>query len=325
MAYLSALVAGAGGFIGGHLVKSLINDGYDVLAVDIAPVNSWLQVHDEAENISADLTQWEKVKNLVFEGDEVYNLMASTGGVWYAHINNISCLNAALANINLLKASQEYGASKYFYASSASVYPVRMQWSTKPKPLDESKVYPAQPEDNHGLEKLFSEAACWQWYENYRLETRVGRYFNVYGPNCEWTDGKEGVVAALCRKVASNKLWGDSYINIWGDGKQSRSFIYIDDAIAATRLITDFNYRHPLNIGHPDTHTIDELLDVIEEIAGYKSIRSYDTEAPVGVRSRACDTSLSKEILSWQPSVALREGVEKTYAWVYDKYKTNSY
>lgn len=325
MSYLSAFVAGAGGFIGGHLVRSLINDGYDVLAVDIAPVNSWLQVHEEAENISLDLREWERVKYLIVEGDDVYNLAASTGGAWYNHNNNISCLRSSTVNLNLLQASVDYGAARYFYASSASVYPVRSQWSSTPKPLSEGSVYPAQPEDNHGLEKLFSEAACRQWYENHNLETRVGRYFNVYGPNCEWTDGAEGVVAALCRKVASAKAWSDSYINIWGDGKQSRSFIYIDDAIDATRILMETNYRHPINIGSPDTFTIDELLDAIEEVAGTRLIRSYDMSGPVGVRSRACDTSLSKEIMSWEPNVKLLEGIEKTYAWVYDKYKKDIY
>lgn len=319
MTYLSAMVAGAGGFIGGHLVKSLIDDGYDVLAVDSVPVEEWLQVHDDAENVCSDLSEWSGAKNLVFQDDEVYNLASNTGGAWYLHINKISCFRSSSVNLNLLRAAKEFGASRYFYASSSSVYPVTSQWGNKQKKLAEFHDFPAHPDGNHGLEKLFSESACWQYFQDKHLETRVGRYFNVYGPLCEWDQGREGSVAALCRKIAQAKLSGDKQINVWGNGKQTRSFIYIDDAVEATRRIMDSNYRHPLNIGHEDSHTIDELIAVIEQVAGISVSIKYDANGPTGVYYSACDTQLSQEILDWKAPTKLLDGVEKTYAWIYDQ------
>lgn len=324
MPYQSAVVAGAGGFIGGHLVKSLVDDGYDVLAVDIDPVEEWLYIDKDCENMSLDLREPSSVRNLIFDNEDVYNLAASTGGAWYNKMNNISCLRSSSVNINMLNEASEHEGVKYFFASSASVYPVRHQFAShKPKPLSESPEFTGQPDGNHGLEKLFNETATSQYHIDRGLDTRIGRYFNVYGPRCEWNMGLEGAVAALCRKVATAKVFNDKFINVWGDGRQSRSFIYIDDAIQATRMIMDGKYNYPINIGHKETHTIDQLIDAIEVVAGTKLKRNYDTSGPAGVYSRACDTSLAQELLGWEPSHSLEEGISKTYPWIYDQVKRN--
>lgn len=319
MTYRSAVVAGAGGFMGGHLVKNLVDDGYEVLAIDVAPINSWLRVDKDAESLSLDLEDWHNIKNFIYDGDEVYNFASHTGGVWYSDNNKTACLRSTIVNLNLLKASRDYGASKYFFASSASVYPLKYQWWSKPKPLSESMVYPAQPEDTHGTEKLFSEAACSEYQSSHGLETRVARYFNVYGPGCKWDDGPEGVVAAMCRKIAVASVLDDLQINVWGDGRQVRSFVYIDDAIDATRMIMDSRHHHPINIGDKNEYSVDEIINIIEKVAGVRVKRNYDDSGPVGVRSRVCDPSLASELIGWEPKTSIEDGIEKTYAWIYDK------
>ena len=322
MPYLSAVVAGAGGFIGGHLVNNLIQDGYDVLAIDIDPVEEWLQVNNECENMSLDIRNPNDIKGLIFDNEEVYNLAASTGGAWFNKVNQISPIRTASVNLNLLNEASQVEGVKYFFASSAAVYSVRNQFTpafSNPKKLSEGNDFTGQPDGNAGLEKMFNEAATTQYHIDKRLSTRIGRYFNVYGPYCEWNQGLEGVVAALCRKVAIAKLSNDRYINIWGDGKQSRSFIYIDDAVDATRAIMESSYSYPINIGHQETYTINELVDAIERAAGITIKRNYDASGPTGVYTRACDTKLSKEILDWEPRYSLEHGIEKTYAWIYDQ------
>jgi len=322
MPYSSAVVAGAGGFIGGHLVKNLVDDGYDVLAIDIDPVEEWLYIDHDAENMALDLREPAAIKNLIFDNEEVYNLAAATGGAWFNKVNNLGCIRASGININLLNESSKQEGVKYFFASSAAVYPIRQQFtSSRHKPLAEGNDFPAQPDGTAGLEKLFNEIATTQYHHDVGLDTRIGRYFNVYGPNCEWNQGLEGVVAALCRKVATAKIFHDKFINVWGDGRQSRSFIYIDDAIQATRMIMESDYRYAINIGHQDTHTIDQLIDVIEMIAETKLKRNYDSSGPTGVYSRSCDTTLSNEILGWKPSHSLEAGIAKTYPWIYDQVK----
>jgi nucleoside-diphosphate-sugar epimerase len=330
MTYLSAVVAGAGGFIGGHLVKSLIDDGYDVLAIDIDPVDEWLYIDKDAENMSLDLREPSAIKNLIYDNEEVYNLAASTGGAWYNHTNKLSCMRNASINLNLLNESIGVDGVKYFFASSASVYPIRYQFTpavSNPRPLTEGSDFLATsvPDGNSGLEKIFNETATTQYHIDSGLHTRIGRYFNVYGPRCEWNQGLEGAVAALCRKIAIAKLSNDRFINIWGDGKQSRSFIYIDDAIDATRLLMNSTYAYPVNIGNAKSHTIDELVTVIESVAGVTVKRVYDSSGPTGVYSRACSTELLNEIIDWQPKYSLEAGIEKTYAWIYDQVSADWY
>jgi GDP-D-mannose 3',5'-epimerase len=319
MTYRSAVVAGAGGFMGGHLVKNLVDDGYEVLAIDAQPINSWLRVDNDAESLSLDLEDWQNIKNFIYDGDEVYNLADNTGGVWYYDNNKTASLRASTVNLNLLKASRDYGASRYFFASSASVYPLKYQWWSKPRPLSESMVFPAQPEDAHGMAKLFGETACAEYHSSHGLETRVARYFNVYGPGCQWDDGQEGVVAAMCRKIAVASVLGDLQINVWGDGRQVRSFVYIDDAIDATRMLMDSRHHHPINIGDSQEYSVDEIISIIERFAKVRVKRNYDSSGPVGVRSRVCDSSLASELIGWKPRVSIEEGIERTYAWIYDK------
>lgn len=322
-----ALVTGAGGFIGGHLVNSLVSDGYDVLAVDIKPESEWYQVNSDAENVfDNDLRRWENVKNLVFEGDEVYNLAANMGGIGYIHSNKADCMMSVSINTNMLEAAKEQGADRYFYASSACVYPDYRQGQPDILALKENDAYPAMPEDGYGWEKLFSERMCRHFYEDFGLETRIGRYHNVYGPFGTWDGGREKAPAAIARKVAQAVLNGNHEIDIWGDGEQTRSFMYIDDCVKGTRMLMGSNFREPLNLGSSEMVSINQLVDVTEKIAGISLKRNYDMSKPQGVRGRNSDNTLIKEVFDWEPSISLIEGMEKTYRWVYDQvYRSGSY
>lgn len=313
------LVAGGGGFIGGYLVKELLSSGYEVIAVDIKPLGEWHQVHPDASNFVRDLSLLNECESSVKGVDEVYNLAADMGGMGFIENNKAACMLSVLINTHLLIASKENRIKKFFYASSACVYNAGKQDSKDNPGLKEEDAYPAMPEDGYGWEKLFSERMCRHFYEDYGLETRVARYHNVYGPLGTWEGGREKAPAALTRKVAVAKIDNTNNIQIWGDGEQTRSFTYIEDCIKGTLLLMDSSIREPLNVGSDQMVSINEMVDILESIAGVNLARDYDLSAPKGVRGRNSDNSKISELLGWAPSISLEDGLKKTYDWVHDQ------
>ena len=309
------LVTGAGGFIGGHLVKAL-GAHHDVTAVDRKPLSEWYQVHPYAINRVRDVGR-RKSAQLSVDGNEVvYNLAADMGGMGFIENNKALCMLSVLASTHMLQAAQAQGVRKFFYSSSACVYAADKQTDPAVTALREEDAYPAEAEDGYGWEKLFSERMARHFYEDFGLETRVGRYHNVYGPYGTWDGGREKAPAAICRKIAQAKLSGDKSIEIWGDGEQTRSFMYIDDCIEGTLRLTNSDIREPLNIGSSELVSINQLVSIVEEIAGIKVERRYNLDAPQGVRGRNSDNTKIKELLGWEPSISLVEGMTQTYDWV---------
>jgi nucleoside-diphosphate-sugar epimerase len=314
------LVTGAGGFIGGHLVARLLADGHPhVRAVDVRPMAGWQQVHAGAENVVLDLRAPEGCRAAAEGAGAIYNLASDMGGMGFIESNKARCMLSVLINTHLLQAALDAGCSRYFYASSACVYPVGRQSDPEVRPLREEDAYPAEPEDGYGWEKLFGERLCRHFAEDFALETRVARYHNVYGPYGAYEGGREKAPAAICRKVAEAKLSGVHEIEIWGDGKQTRSFTYIDDCVDGTLRLMDSDVRAPLNVGSSELVTIDGLVDVVEEVAGIRVRRRYDLGAPQGVRGRNSDNTRIRAELGWEPSTSLRDGLERTYRWVHDQ------
>jgi nucleoside-diphosphate-sugar epimerase len=258
------VVCGAGGFIGGHLVARLLAEGFDVRGVDRKPLNEWWQVHDLAHNIQADLQLREEAERVVAGVEHVYNLAADMGGIGFIANNKALCMLSVLIHTHLLAAAQAAGVQRYFYSSSACVYNVGLQQDPGSGPLSEADAYPAMPEDGYGWEKLFGERLCRHFREDFGVQTRVARYHNVYGPNGTWDGGREKAPAAICRKVISAKLSGDRRISIWGDGEQTRSFMYVDDCVEGTRRLMDSDFHDPLNIGRDELVTINRLVDLAE-------------------------------------------------------------
>jgi GDP-D-mannose 3', 5'-epimerase len=318
------LVAGGGGFIGGHLVDALLRDGTSVRAVDVKPGDDWYQLHPDAENRELDLRLLPDARAAVDGVDQVFNLAADMGGMGYIESNKANCMLSVLINTHLLQASREATVERFFFSSSACVYTEGKQSSAEVEPLRESDAYPAMPEDGYGWEKLFSERMCRHFTEDYGLATRVARYHNVYGPHGTFEGGREKAPAAICRKVAEAKLSGDHQIEVWGDGEQTRSFSYIDDCIHGTRLIMDSEIAEPINLGSSELVTINQLVDIVEEIAGIEVERNYDLSAPQGVRGRNSDNTLIEEKLGWEPSIPLREGLTHTYRWIHDQLATRA-
>jgi GDP-D-mannose 3',5'-epimerase len=315
------LVTGAGGFIGGHLVGALISDGVPVRAVDCKPLPQWHQRHPAAQNLVRDLTSADACDDVVRGVGTVYNLAADMGGMGFIEHNRALCMLSVLINTHLLMAARHCGVRRFFYSSSACVYAAEHQRSPDVTALREEDAYPAEPEDGYGWEKLFSERMCRHFREDFGLETRVARYHNVYGPHGTFDGGREKAPAAICRKVAMASLTGRHEIEIWGDGRQTRSFTYIDDCIDGTKLIAEGDYADPLNLGSSELVTIDELVSIVESIGGVLLDRSYDRSAPQGVRGRNSDNSLIRTIYGWEPSTPLVSGLEKTYEWVYGEIK----
>lgn len=315
------LVTGAGGFIGGHLVDALLSEGVPVRAVDCKPLGQWHQLHTTAENVTGDLTRADECAEVTGGVGTVYNLAADMGGMGFIEHNRALCMLSVLINTHLLMAARTHGVHTFFYSSSACVYAAEHQRSPEVTALREADAYPAEPEDGYGWEKLFSERMCRHYREDFGLETRVARYHNVYGPNGTFDGGREKAPAAICRKVAMASLTGRHEIEIWGDGKQTRSFTYIDDCVTGTKLIARGDYPEPLNLGSSELVTIDELVSLVESIGGVMLERSYDTSAPQGVRGRNSDNSLIRSVHGWEPSTPLITGLEKTYEWVYSEIK----
>jgi nucleoside-diphosphate-sugar epimerase len=249
----------------------------------------------------------------------VYNLAADMGGMGFIEHNKALCMLSSLINTHLLLASKEAEVERFFFASSACVYNVDLQSEVDNPGLKEEDAYPAQPEDGYGWEKLFAERMCRHFDEDFGLVTRVARYHNVYGPHGTWDGGREKAPAAICRKVIQAKLSGDHRIEIWGDGHQTRSFTYIDDCLLGTTMIMDSEVDFPINLGSEEMVSINQLVDIVEDIAEVRVERSYDLGAPKGVRGRSSDNTLIRAELGWSPSVSLRDGLDKTYAWIYDQ------
>jgi len=315
----SVLVTGAGGFIGGHLVGRLLQDGARVRAVDIKPLERWYQVHEQAENLEADLRLREACYGAADGIDDIYNLAADMGGMGFIEGNKAACMLSVLINTHMLDAARWCEAERFFYASSACVYAADKQSSPQVMPLREPDAYPAMPEDGYGWEKLFSERMCRHFTEDFGLETRIARYHNVYGPHGSFEGGREKAPAAICRKVAEAKLSGTHEIEVWGDGQQTRSFTFIDDCVEGTIRIMDSNVSEPLNVGSSELVTINELIDAVEEIAGVGVERRNDLGAPQGVRGRNSDNTLIRAALDWAPMIPLAEGLEPTYRWIHNQ------
>jgi GDP-D-mannose 3',5'-epimerase len=313
----TAVVCGAGGFIGGHLVKGLIANGVKVVrAVDVKPLEEWYQVTEGVENLSLDLKDKENCLVAAEGVSMVYQLAADMGGMGFIENNKALCMLSVLTNTHMLMAAKDKGVKRFFYSSSACVYNGEKQTSPDVVALKESDAYPALPEDGYGWEKLFSERMCRHFEEDYGLVCRVARYHNVYGPFGTWAGGREKAPAAMCRKVIEAKLSGKHEINIWGDGKQTRSFMYIDDCVKGTEMIMESEIDEPINLGSSELVTINQLVDIVEDIAGIKLKRTYDLEAPKGVNGRNSDNTLIEEKLGWEPSIRLRDGMERTYRWI---------
>lgn len=316
------LVAGGGGFIGGHLVADLLARGnVDVRSVDIKPLEEWYQVFEDAENLVLDLQERANCERAVQDCDRVYNLAADMGGMGFIEANKAACMLSVLINTHLLIAARDAGAGRYFFSSSACAYNVEKQRTPEVVPLKEEDAYPAMPEDGYGWEKLFSERMCRHFREDYGLQTRVARFHNVYGPHGTWDGGREKAPAAICRKVIDAKLTKQPQIEVWGDGKQTRSFMYIDDCVKGIHLITDSNVEEPLNLGSSELVTINELVDLVEEIAGVELKRSYKLDAPKGVNGRNSDNTKIRKRLGWEPNISLKDGLEKTYTWILEEYR----
>ncbi len=314
------LITGAGGFIGGHLVADLIKQGFKRLrAVDIKPFDEWYQRFPEAENVVADLQGFEACDTACRGVRYVFNLAADMGGMGFIEHNKAACMLSVLINTHLLLASQKYGIERYFFASSACVYNGEKQTNPNVTALKEEDAYPAMPEDGYGWEKLFSERMSRHFQEDFGLTTRICRYHNVYGPHGTYNGGREKAPAALCRKIIEAKLSGNHIIEIWGDGEQTRSFMYIDDCIWGTKAIMNSAITDPINLGSSELVTINQLATIIEEIAGIRVKKNYNLTAPLGVRGRNSDNTLIQQKLGWEPSISLKAGLEKTYAWIYDQ------
>ncbi|MGX1132500.1 GDP-D-mannose 3',5'-epimerase [Streptomyces glaucescens] len=318
---VDVVVAGGGGFIGGHLAADLLARGMTVRCVDIKPRHAWQQVHGAAENVVADLSLLDDARAAVRDARQVYMLAADMGGMGFIENHKAACMMSVLTSTHMLKAAHEAGVERYFYSSSACVYAAGKQNDPDVTALKEEDAYPAQPEDGYGWEKLFSERMCRHFEEDFGFTCRVARYHNVYGPEGTWTGGREKAPAAVCRKIAEAAVSGDHRIEIWGDGRQTRSFMYIDDCLRGTRLVMDGASGVPVNVGSSELVTINQLVDIVEEIAGIRCERSYRLDAPQGVRGRNSDNSLIRELYGWEPSIPLAEGLERTYAWVYDQVK----
>jgi nucleoside-diphosphate-sugar epimerase len=313
------IVAGGGGFIAGHLVKELIKKGHSVRAVDLKPLNEWYQVSTEADNLVLDLRLRENCYRAVNGYNEIFNLAADMGGMGFIENNKAACMISVLINTHLLLAARDCGIDRFFYASSACVYNGDKQTDPDNPGLKESDAYPALAEDGYGWEKLFSERMCRHFREDFGLTTRVARFHNVYGPFGTYDGGREKAPAAVSRKVIEAGIAGKKEIVIWGDGLQTRSFMYIDDCIKGIQDIMYSNIEEPINLGSSEMVSINELVDIVEDIAGYKLNRTYDLNAPKGVRGRNSENTLIKKYLGWEPSIPLRKGMKKTYDWIQEQ------
>jgi GDP-D-mannose 3',5'-epimerase len=317
------LVCGAGGFIGGYLVNKLFAEGAaSVRAVDVKQFDEWYQRNPSADSRVLDLQLRESCLEASEGIDSVFQLAADMGGMGFIENNKALCMLSVLTNTHMLMAAREAGVKRFFYSSSACVYNGDKQKSPDVVALKEEDAYPALPEDGYGWEKLFSERMCRHFREDFGIETRVARFHNVYGPLGTWTGGREKAPAAISRKVLEAKHSGRHEIEIWGDGHQTRSFMYIDDCTKGVVDIFNSDILEPINLGSSELVTINQLVDIAEEIAGVKLKRNYNLSAPKGVNGRNSDNTLIQKLLGWEPSIRLRDGLERTMTWIEEQMLT---
>jgi nucleoside-diphosphate-sugar epimerase len=314
------LVTGAGGFIGHHLVKYLIARGYAVRGADIK-VPEFEPTHAD-EFIVADLRIYSDCARVIRGIDEVYHLAADMGGIGYISSSHANItINNTLINAHMIHAARENNVQRFLFSSSACVYPQHLQKDTNVTPLREEDAFPADPEEGYGLEKLYMEKLCQYFTEDWGFKTRVVRFHNVYGPLGTYDGGREKAPAAICRKVAL--LADKNPIEIWGDGKQTRSFMYIDDCVEGIYRIMRSDYSAPLNLGTDELVAVDELVDIVSNIAGKTLIKQHDTSRPQGVRGRNSDNSRLRKVLGWEPKTPLRKGLVPTYRWIAECVQAN--
>jgi len=315
------VVAGGGGFIGGHLVGDFLRRGFtSIRSVDIKPLDEWYLVHDGVDNLQLDLQDRDNCVKACDGAKEIYQLAADMGGMGFIENNKALCMLSVLINTHMVMAARGAGVERYFYSSSACVYNQDKQKSEDVVALKEADAYPADAEDGYGWEKLFSERMCRHFEEDYGLICRVARFHNVYGPHGTWEGGREKAPAAICRKVIQAKASGTNDIEIWGDGNQTRSFMWIDDCLRGVDMIMHSEILEPINLGSNELVTINQLVDIVEAIAGIKLDRHYNLDAPKGVNGRNSDNTLIRQYLDWEPDTRLRDGMARTYAWILDEY-----
>ena len=312
------LIVGAGGFIGGHLVKRLLDDGNYIVATDIKPREYWFQEFEKAENhFSMDMKDIGNCRKVAKNIDYVFNMACNMGGMGFIENNKAECMQSVLINTNLLISCKETSVERYFFSSSACAYNKTKQQNVFIEGLKETDAYPADPEDGYGWEKLFSERMCRHFMEDYGLQVRVARYHNIYGPFGTYDGGREKAPAALCRKIIKAKKNNKNEIEVWGDGMQTRTFLYVDDCIEGTLRLFESDYSEPVNIGSDEQVSINQMIEIIEGISGVKKLnRIYQLDKPKGVRGRSSNNDLVKKILNWSYEIKLREGLKKTYNWI---------
>ena len=317
------LVIGAGGFIAGHLIKRLLKNGNSIVASDIKPKEYWFQDFDNAENYYAtDMKDISNCRKVATGVDFVFNMACNMGGMGFIENNKAECMLSVLINTNLLIACNENKVQRYFFSSSACAYNTTKQKEVFIEGLKEEDAYPANPEDGYGWEKLFSERMCRHFQEDYGIEVRVARYHNIYGPYGAYDGGREKAPAALSRKVAQSKINKNNNIEIWGDGKQTRTFLYIDDCLEGTLKLFESDYSDPVNIGSDEQVSINQMVEMIEDISGVDTLkREYQLDKPKGVRGRSSNNDLAKKVLNWSYEMSLKEGLTKTYNWIYSELK----
>ncbi len=312
------LVVGAGGFIGGHLTNRLLKDKNFLVAVDIKPKEYWFQDFENAENhYSLDMKDINNCRLVTKEIDYVFNMACNMGGMGFIENNKAECMQSVLINTNLLISCKENKVKKYFFSSSACAYNTKKQQKVFVEGLKEEDAYPAYPEDGYGWEKLFSERMCRHFMEDYGIQVRIARYHNIYGPYGTFDGGREKAPAALCRKVFKAKKNNEKKIEVWGDGMQTRSFLYIDDCVDGTLRLFESNYSEPVNIGSDEQVSINQMIEIIEDITNTKKLeRVYQLDKPKGVRGRSSNNDLAKKVLNWSFKIELRLGLKKTYNWI---------
>ena len=316
------LICGAGGFIGGHLVNYYLqNSDNELVCADIKPEANWFQIFDKNKNFSLDLKNFESCMEVTKDVDYVFNLACNMGGMGFIENNKAECMLSVLTTTNLLRASVANSVKKLFFSSSACVYNAAKQIETFVPGLKETDAYPAEPEDGYGWEKLFSERMCRHFMEDYGIEIRIARYHNIYGPFGTYDGGREKAPAAICRKIINSIIENKNTIDVWGDGKQTRSFLYIDDCIDATLKLFDSEYHGPINIGSEEKVSINEMIEKIEKIAKKKFKRNYQLDKPKGVRGRNSDNTMIRSQLNWNPKFSLYQGLEQTYKWIFEEIK----
>jgi GDP-D-mannose 3', 5'-epimerase len=310
-------VAGAGGMIGGALVERLVSDGHDVRAVDIKPETRWWRRFESADNWDlCDLRGPDEAAGAVSDAEWVFDLAETMGGISFIESERVECAESIEIGIHLLRESARAGVQRFFFSSSACIYPTHIQGTTDVVGLRESDAWPARPEDGYGFAKLYMEELCRHYGQERGLETRVARYHNIFGPYGSWNDGREKSPAALCRKVAEAKVSGSGEIEIWGDGEQRRSYCFVDDCVTGTLRLMTSSHFEPLNIGSDRLISVNELVSTIEGIAGVSLERRYVSTAAQGVRGRNSDNTLCKHVLDWEPRTSLEDGLSALYVWV---------